>query len=137
MSEQSLEALVQRMQGRSITHGWDAVVTMNRAKVNQLLEQQYIQQFSMNSFLKRLHALVPLDSEGHNGLDITGLLLSKPLLSFETASLSNSRARLSMNVVSGMIAYKSLRKPQRITSSYAVTEAHGFSVVMDLSLIHI
>ncbi len=134
MSEQSLEALVQRMQGRSITHGWDAVVTMNRAKVNQLLEQQYIQQFSMNSFLKRLHALVPLDSEGHNGLDITGLLLSKPLLSFETASLSNSRARLSMNVVSGMIAYKSLRKPQRITSSYAVTEAHGFSVVMDIDL---
>lgn len=134
MSEHSLDALVQRMQGKSVTHGWDAVVSMNRAKVNQLLEQQYIQQFNLNSFLKRLHALVPLDPDGHYGLDITGLLLSKPLLSFENASLNDSRARLSMNVVSGMIGRKLLRAPQRIVSSFAVTEAHGFSVVMDIDL---
>jgi len=134
MSDQSLQALVQRMQGKSVTLGWDAVVTLNRAKVNQLLAQQYIQQFNMNSFLKRLNALVKLDEAGRVGLEMSGLLLSLPLLSFENASMTRSRARLTMNVVSGMIAYKSLGTTPRILSSFAVTEAHGFSVVMDIDL---
>lgn len=134
MSDQSLQALVQRMQGKSVTQGWDAVVTLNRTKVNQLLAQQYIQNFNMNSFLKRLNALVKLDEGGRVGLEMTGLLLSQPLLSFENASMTHSRARLTMNVVSGMIAYKSLGTTPRILTSFAVTEAHGFSVVMDIDL---
>lgn len=136
MADQSLNGLLQWMQGKSITRGWDAVVTMNRAKVNQLLEQQYITQFNQNSFLPRIHGNVPLTSDGHEVLELTGLLLSQPRLSFETASLQDSRARLTMDIVSGMVAYKVSAPgvPTRITSSFAVTEQHQFTLVMDVDL---
>ena len=50
----SLDELTDRMQGKSVTLGWDALVFMNRAKVNSLLEQQYITRFNRKSFLKRI-----------------------------------------------------------------------------------
>ncbi|WP_110973460.1 hypothetical protein [Pseudomonas huaxiensis] len=136
MSDQSLNGLLQSMQGKSVTRGWDAVVTMSRPKVNQLLEQQYISQFNQNSFLKRIHGNVPLTSDGFEVLELTGLLLSQPRLSFETASLSDSRAHLTMDIVSGMVAYKlnEHNEPERITSSYAITEQHLFTLVMDVDL---
>ncbi|WP_175651649.1 hypothetical protein [Pseudomonas sp. Marseille-P9899] len=136
MSDQSLNGLLQWMQGTSVTRGWDAVVTMNRPKVNQLLEQQYISQFNQNSFLKRIHGSVPLTSSGYEVLELTGLLLSQPRLSFETASLSDSRAHLTMDIVSGMVAYK-VKAPgvsERITSSFAITEQHLFTLVMEVDL---
>ncbi|MCU1734772.1 MULTISPECIES: hypothetical protein [unclassified Pseudomonas] len=137
MSDQSLNALLQSMQGKSVTRGWDAIVTMNRGKVNQLLEQQYISQFNQNSFLKRIHGSVPLTNDGYEVLELTGLLLSQPRLSFETASLSDSRAHLTMDIVSGMVAYKLeaiAGFQRRITSSFAVTEQHQFTLVMDVDL---
>lgn len=135
MSDQSLNGLLQWMQGKSVTLGWDAVVTMNRAKVNQLLEQQYIARFNQNSFLPRIHGNVALNDNGEV-LDLTGLLLSHPRLSFETASLQDSRARLTMDIVSGMVAYKSNASGSapRISSSFAISEQHGFQLVMDVDL---
>lgn len=135
MSDQSLNGLLQWMQGKSVTLGWNAIVTMNRAKVNQLLEQQYISRFNQNSFLPRIHGNVELDGSGKL-LELTGLLLSQPRLSFETASLQNSRARLTMDIVSGMVAHKSETSGSapRITSSFAISEQHGFQLVMDVDL---
>lgn len=136
MSDQSLNGLLSWMQGKSITRGWDAVVTMNRAKVNQLLEQQYITRFNQNSFLRRIHGTVALTTDGQEVLELTGLLLSHPRLSFETASLADSRAHLTMDIVSGMVAYKVkfTGMPERITSSFAVTEQHRFTLTMDVDL---
>ncbi len=135
MSDQSLNGLLQWMQGKSVTFGWSAIVTMNRGKVNQLLEQQYISRFNQNSFLPRIHGNVELNDSGHV-LELTGLLLSQPRLSFETASLQNSRARLTMDIVSGMVAHKSETSgsPPRISSSFAIAEQHGFQLVMDVDL---
>lgn len=136
MSDQSLNGLLKWMEGKSVTRGWDAIVTMNRAKVNQLLEQQYITQFNQDSFLRRIHGSVALTSDGYEVLELTGLLLSKPRLSFENASLQDSRAHLTMDIVSGMVAYKVAAPgvPARITSSYAVTEQHQFQLVMEVEL---
>lgn len=135
MSDHSLNGLLQWMQGKSVTCGWDAVVSMSRAKVNQLLEQQYISRFNQNSFLPRIHGNVMLSDAGVT-LEMTGLLLSHPRLSFETASLQNSRARLTMDIVSGMAAYKvdAAGLPPRISSSFAISEQHGFTLVMDVEL---
>lgn len=136
MSDQSLNGLLNWMQGKSITRGWDAVVTMNRAKVNQLLEQQYITRFNQNSFLRRIHGTVALTTDGEEVLELTGLLLSHPRLSFETASLADSHANLTMDIVSGMVAYKIKFSgmPERITSSFAVTEQHRFTLTMGIDL---
>ena len=134
MSDNSLDSLLQRMQGKSVTLGWDAIVSMNRDKVNHLLEQQYIEQFNQNSFLKRIHGAVELDD--NTTLEMTGLLLSQPRLSFVNASLTNSRALLTMDIVSGMVAIKldAAGAPSRILSSFAVTEQHQRTLTMDVTL---
>ncbi|SDA87172.1 hypothetical protein SAMN03159443_03949 [Pseudomonas sp. NFACC15-1] len=137
MTTYSLNELTNRMNGKSVTLGWDAVVFMNRAKVNSLLEQQYITRFNRDSFLKRIFgapSMVPDDSEY---LEMSGLILSHPRLSFEKASLRNSRATATMDIVSGTVSY--VRKgsgqvPGAILYSYVVSVNQGYTLTMDIDL---
>ncbi len=114
MTTYSLDALTNRMKGKSVTLGWDAVVFMNRAKVNSLLEQQYITRFNKESFLKRIFGAPFMTPDESEYLEMSGLILSHPRLSFEKASLRNSRATATMDIVSGTVSY--VRKGVRPTA---------------------
>lgn len=137
MTTYSLNALTNRMKGKSVTLGWDAVVFMNRAKVNSLLEQQYITRFKHDSFLKRIFgapSMVPDDSEY---LEMSGLILSHPRLSFEEASLRDSKVTATMDIVSGTVSY--IRKgsnqvPGAILYSYVVSANQGYTLTMNIDL---
>ena len=133
----SLAELTQRMSGKSITLGWDAVVFMNRAKVNSLLEQQYITRFNRDSFMKQITGAVNMTPDGQEILELSGLILSQPRLSFETASLRNSRVTATMDIVSGSVSY--VRKgsnevPGSVLYSYKVTANQGCTLTMDINL---
>ncbi|POA16958.1 hypothetical protein C1886_24495 [Pseudomonas sp. FW300-N1A1] len=136
MLDQSFIGLCERMQGKSVTRGWDAIVTMNRTKVNALLEQQYISRLKRDSFLKKIFGEVKITPNGYAMLDFTGLVLSQPRLSFENATLSNSRARLTMEVESGTVSQRVNVPgwPSRVTESFNVTPQHGFKVYADIDL---
>jgi hypothetical protein len=134
MSTQSFDGLCQSMQGKSITRGWDAVVTMSRAKVNRLLEQQYINRFRNDNFLKKIsgeHSIF-----GYAVLELDGLVLSQPRLSFENANLANSKARLTFDVEAGMVSrrFDGPNLPSRVTSSFVVTPQQGYKVYADIDL---
>ncbi|MFW0759485.1 hypothetical protein ACN1C3_33030 [Pseudomonas sp. H11T01] len=133
----SLAELTNRMQGKSITRGWDAVVFMNRAKVNSLLEQQYITRFNKDSFMKRIFGAPAMTPDGKESLELSGLILSQPRLSFQKASLRDSRVTATMDIVSGTISY--VRKgtnqlPGAILYSYVVSAHQGYTVTMDINL---
>ena len=136
MLDQSFIGLCERMQGKSMTRGWDAVVTMNRTKVNALLEQQYISKLKETRVLKKIFGEVKLTANGYAMLDFTGLVLSQPRLSFENATLTNSRARLTMDVESGTVSQRLSVPgyPSRVTESFSVTPQHGFKVFADIDL---
>ena len=133
----SLAELTQRMSGKSITLGWDAIVFMNRAKVNSLLEQQYITRFNRDSFMKHITGAASMTPDGQEILELSGLILSQPRLSFETASLRNSRVTATMDIVSGSVSY--VRKgsnevPGSVLYSYKVTANQGCTLTMDINL---
>ena len=133
----SLAELTQRMSGKSITLGWDAVVFLNRAKVNSLLEQQYITRFNRDSFMKHITGAASMTPDGQEILELSGLILSQPRLSFETASLRNSRATATMDIVSGSVSYVtkgSNEKPGSVLYSYVVTANQGCTLTMDIDL---
>lgn len=133
----SLSELTNRMQGKSITLGWDAVVFMNRAKVNSLLEQQYITRFNKTSFLKQIFGAPAMTPDGGEVLELSGLILSHPRLSFEEASLRDSRVTATMDIVSGTVSYVrkgSKQSPAAILYSYVVSAHQGYTVTMDINL---
>ncbi|MHA6235337.1 hypothetical protein [Pseudomonas fluorescens group sp. PF-69] len=137
MSNYSLVELTRRMQGKSITLGWDAVVFMNRAKVNSLLEQQYITRFNQDSFMKQVFGAPAMTPDGSEVLELSGLILSQPRLSFEKASLRDSRVTATMDIVSGTVSYVrkgSNQVPETILYSYVVSAHQGYTVTMDIDL---
>jgi len=137
MSDQSFAGLCARLQGKSITRGWDAIVTMDRTKVNRLLEQQYVSKFRVAAIPKKIFGEVKITSDEYSILEFTALVLGPPRLSFENASLANSRARLTMDVESGTVSQRldAPGYPPRLTESFTVTPQQGFQVYMDIDLV--
>jgi len=129
MATYTLEELTKKIHGTSVTLGWDALVFMNRTKVNSLLEQQYVTRFEGTSFLKRIFGVVPMTPDGGEVFELGGVMLSHPRLSFEKASLRDSRVTATMDVVSGTASY-------RLTSHTAKFQPHrckiGYYVIVKI-----
>ncbi|GFM84571.1 hypothetical protein PSCICN_52630 [Pseudomonas cichorii] len=130
----SLNSLLQTLKGRTNTLGWGAIVSFNRTKVNHLLAQQHIARFSTDSFLPAIRGTVQL--EGPETLELSGIILSAPRLSFENASLKDSRARLNMDIVGGTVTHYSNApgSPTRALSSFNISEQHGYRLNADIEL---
>lgn len=137
MATYTLEELTKKIHGTSVTLGWDALVFMNRTKVNSLLEQQYVTRFEGTSFLKRIFGVVPMTPDGGEVFELGGVMLSHPRLSFEKASLRDSRVTATMDVVSGTASYRltgSNQVPGTILYSSTITAQQGFTLTMDIDL---
>lgn len=97
----SISELLAWLNGKSRTYGWGAIVSYDRRKTNQLLSQLYIERFNSGSYLPLISE--SMQSSQHSIEHVTGLKLSVPKLSFDTASLDDSRASLTMDFVGGLI----------------------------------
>ncbi|WP_147466545.1 hypothetical protein [Pseudomonas cichorii] len=130
----SRDSLLQKLKGKANTRGWGAIVSFNRTKVNHLLAQQHISRFSTDSFLPAIRGTVQL--EGDETLELSGIILSAPRLSFENASLLDSRARLNMEIVGGTVTHYSSApgSPTRVLSSFNISEQHGYRLDADIEL---
>jgi|GEM_PF-3658280 len=81
------------------TYGWGCLVAMDRNRINTLLVQKYVSDFSSGSYLPPFNeTIITSDVTAELIYDYT---LDCPRLSFENATISDSRARLRMKVVGG------------------------------------
>ncbi|MBO9549827.1 hypothetical protein [Pseudomonas sp.] len=95
----SLASLLQWLRLRSRLFGWDAIVAIDRSKINRLLKQEYIRRFNTASYLPPVNG--ELKSGNETRIFIHDFMLAHPRLSFENADLNDSRARLRMAVTGG------------------------------------
>ncbi|SSB97067.1 hypothetical protein SAMN04488697_106331 [Pseudomonas sp. 43mfcvi1.1] len=104
MSKLTLTQLVNQMQGKSLTYGWDAITLYDQRKANELLFQLYVERFdSETGYFEPMTMLAPW-GDGSYVENIYGLKLSAPRLSFETSDPSlPAKARLTMDMIGGMI----------------------------------
>lgn len=130
----SKESLLLKLKGRANTRGWGAIVSYNRTKVNLLLAQQHITRFNTNSFLPAFRGNIQL--EGDDRLELSNITLSAPRLSFENASLKDSKARLHMGIVGGTVTRTSRTPgwPSRVVSSFNIFEQHGYVLDANINL---
>lgn len=133
----SMRELVDSMRGKALTQGWGAISIFSRGRLNRLLEQQFVASFDEFSFLPPFSMdKVFLTDDETEWLDLRDIILSKPLLSFETASLDNAQATLKLGIMSGTVTVsaKPVGKPARLLSSFKISEQQGFSLVMTINL---
>lgn len=72
-------------------------------------------------------------SQAGASVKLQAIEFGTPVLSFSNASVSNSRARLSMNIVGGSCTAGS-RADSRMFSVFTLNEAMGYSLEMDIDL---
>ncbi|MBH3411724.1 hypothetical protein [Pseudomonas putida] len=99
MFAESLASILQWLRVRSRLFGWDAIVALDRFKINRLLKREYIRRFNTGSYLPPVSGEVSGSNEAR--IVIHDFRLAHPRLSFENADLNDSKARLRMAVVGG------------------------------------
>lgn len=135
MSVNSLQSLLNKMKGRSITSGWGAVAAFGRTQLNQLLEEQYLEWLHEGRFIPPINGDVYTDS-GAEVMTLDNLILGKPVLSFAQASLNQPKVFLTINIVAG--TYTAINRPDsgahRLLSSFSITEDMGYKIEMTVDL---
>ncbi|MCZ9636560.1 hypothetical protein [Pseudomonas putida] len=136
MNALSVEAFLKKLAEEPRTFGFDAVLAFDRGMTNNLLMQEYIDRFDSKSYFPPLTSEIEV-GEGTSWHQIRGFLLDKPRLSFENASIADSRATLTLRIVGG----KQLQIDRPLGSTVknlvrlaAANPLHGPSLIFDIDL---
>ena len=104
MSKLELTDLVEAMQGKSSTTGWDALVLYDQRKTNELLYQLYVERYNTGVGMIEPKSMdIPWGDQGYVE-HIYNLKFSAPKLSFEISRAEDApRTRLTLDMIGGMI----------------------------------
>lgn len=133
MAGYSLQEIVEGMKGKAVTLGWGAVSVFSRARLNHLLVQQYL------SRLHELRYLPPFNGQvqDNGGLgwkqQLRMIEFGAPRLSFHTASMNDSKAMLTMNIIGGSLGMRNTRD-NSFQGQGDLTEAMGYFVEVEVDL---
>ena len=135
MPNNSRDAILASMEGKSSTWGWGAITAFSRARVNNLIEQQFIEGYSEGRYFPFFKGAFSLDAL-YRDVNIKSLILGRPLLSFESADLDRSRVTVTLSVVGGSYSeIKRLPGQQPVLNSWVkIKETHGFYVRFEVDL---
>jgi len=124
----SLGQLLAHMRMGSVTLGWGAVAAYSRQRLNHLLERQYLTRLKENTYLPPFSDSLTGQSVG-DALKLQGLQFGSPLLSFDSASMSDSKATVAMNIIKGTVITTGA-----LISNIEITEAVGYWLEMEVDL---
>ncbi|MGX1017617.1 hypothetical protein AB7M33_000293 [Pseudomonas sp. Y3 TE3536] len=124
----SLAQLLAHMSKGSVTLGWGAVAAYSRQRLNQLLERQYFTRLKENTYLPPFSDSLTGKNVG-DSLKIQGLGFGSPLLSFDSASMSDSKATVTMNIIKGTVITTGA-----LISDIKITEAAMYWLEMEVDL---
>ncbi|HDU8494593.1 TPA: hypothetical protein RG419_001194 [Morganella morganii] len=129
-----LKDVLAKMAGKTVTHGWDAIVVYQRGQANNLLQQQHIKRFTTGNTLPPVNG--DIESSTATRLLTHNLTLSAPHLSFNKAGSGDSTAQVAMDFVKGMIVYKekAIDDSYRIMRIEKITPLNSPYVAMDVPL---
>jgi hypothetical protein len=136
MTDNTLEKLLLRLQQGDVTRGWGAILAFSRDQVNGFLAQQHIEGLDGLRFLLPYTESFFVNDDQTEEVELRGIVLGTPSLSFEKASLNKSALTMTMNIVAG--TYSSQRRsamaPPTVLTAFAITEDMGFHVKMQADL---
>ncbi|VVO10730.1 hypothetical protein PS858_01372 [Pseudomonas fluorescens] len=101
MENKSVEEMLEWLRVEPRTKKWDSVLAFDRAKTNTVLLQEYIGRFSTDDYLAPITEEILDNSTPTQKEYIVDYVFDSPRLSFQNASLQNSKAQLDIKVVGG------------------------------------
>ena len=131
--------LLSSMNGKTVTLGWDAIVSYNRDRINNLLAQQFAKKSAEGDGLVVPDQEIPpshSSSMASTYLNVSSLALGQPLLSFTNANLDDSSAALAMQFLSGYFFSISapVGPPSTISQYNSVLPDSNYNLTMTLPL---
>ncbi|MDQ0127244.1 hypothetical protein J2W17_006244 [Pseudomonas lini] len=135
MAGNSRADIVRQMEQGSITEGWGAITVFNRTRLNRILLQQWIDKYDGSGYMPPFSGKAFTNRAKTEYAELRDIVLASPRLSFETADFSNSIATLTLNILSGSYtAYSVGDGFDSVLYSYTISEAHGYTVTIDVDL---
>jgi len=135
MSNSVVDLLARLSQG-NVTLGWGAVLSLGRDELNRLIKDQYIQGFDGLRFLLPFTDAFPVNDDNTERVELTGIVLGAPTLSFESATLNKAAMTLTMSIINGTYTYfrEGVGVPPTVLTSFSITQEMGFNVSMQANL---
>ena len=129
-----LEDMLEWLRGGSRTGGFNCIVAYDRAKTNTVLLQEYIKHFTDGSYMDPINMEVPTSGKTR---ELTyDYILDAGRLSFENATIAESKARLTMHVIGGsQVSLEESDSGQlRVAGISSIDALQGPLVYMDIKL---
>lgn len=135
MARPTFENYLKYLHAEPRTLGWGALLIYDRFRANRLLAQEHIQRFDDSAWLPPVNFRA--STESGSWTEVRDLVMDKPRLSFANSNIASSKARLSMNVISGVITQ--LRQlpgsdQMELVSYTELSPLGGPTVRMDITL---
>ncbi|WP_434656391.1 hypothetical protein J3P96_07690 [Pseudomonas sp. R3-56] len=132
MVSNSRADIVAKMKEYSVTQGWGAVCAFNRERLNRVLQQQWLEKYDGTNYLPVFSGRMDLNDSKTEYGELKNIMLGKPLLSFEPADISNSRATLTLSLLGGNFA--AYEDTYGLMYEFDISEAHGYTLTVELDL---
>lgn len=100
MAGYSSNELLEWMKLKSQTLGWDALLVINRSKLNHILRADYIDHFNNDSYFPPISGEAPIRESQREVL--YDVVLDSPRLAFNQADLKSSAATAEMRILGGV-----------------------------------
>lgn len=128
------QTLINVMKEGTVDHGWDVIAAFNRVKCNRLLALQYLTNLASQKVNVIKEGEVKNDSTYYI---ISNLVLGQPRLSFENATLENSKAKMVLPFISGRIDveyYSEQENIRYLKEVIEISEGHQYVLTVDITL---
>jgi hypothetical protein len=132
----SLDQILDHLEQGPATFGWGAVLSFGRDELNRLIKEQYVHGFDGFSFLLPFFETLPINDDNTEQLELRGLVLGAPTLSFESASLNKASLTVTLNIINGTVTRfrQGVGVPPTVLSALSITQDMGFNVSLQASV---
>lgn len=136
MSIYSKDALLERLRQGDVMHDWGAIVAINGAQINHMLEQQFLATFDDQRFIMPFDDTFALDETQTEFLTLSNVVLGPPRLSFENSYMSNAKATVTLPILTGSVVSRLhfAGRPPRLNYSMNLHEYMGYELKMTTML---
>ena len=136
MASHSKKIILEKLEKASIRLKWGALFALDRAVINIMLLEQFLQAIGDFSALEPVSLEADIEAGGSMNISLEGLVFGAPQVSFETANLFSSNLTVRLPIIAGDYYRVSHLpgSPKRVAESFTITEGLGYWVQAQLPL---
>jgi len=136
MIDYSRQALLERLEQGSVLYDWPALVAIDRAQLNLMLRDQFLQGLADLAFMEPITGTFAIEEGGWVQVTLRNVVLGPPQLSFENAVLGSADATVRISLVAGeyQLEQHTPGQPPVVREAFTLGEDMGFTLDAEVTL---